>query len=203
MPRIAGRQVHRSNVSASTSEEYFRISIFVPLLDDVIADMGAREKFFEKLFVNQVLPLKICSHSNESLQQLSKNIAEVIIPFCDDNVELIATQLFHELQIWQCKWESESKINDIDIVFALCDVNIFPLLSKTFGLFAALPISVATAERSFSTLRRLKTWLRSTMQQERLNGLALLHIHRDIELNVNEVIDFFATKKKRHDDFTL
>lgn len=46
-------------------------------------------------------------------------------------------------------------------------------------LLLVLPASSATAERSFSALRRLKSYLRSTITQERLNYLMLLHYHRE------------------------
>ena len=82
-------------------------------------------------------------------------------------------------------------------------MDIFPTISKLLGIYAALAISIATAERSFSTLRQLKSYLRSTMLQDRLCGLALLHIHRDISLNSNDVIDHFASKKKRAMEFVL
>ena len=42
-----------------------------------------------------------------------------------------------------------------------------------------MPASNATSERSFSALRRVKTYLRSTMTQCRLNNLMVLHVHRD------------------------
>ena len=38
-----------------------------------------------------------------------------------------------------------------------------------------MPVSAATAERSFSLLKRLKTWLRNTMMQDWLIGLALMN----------------------------
>jgi hypothetical protein len=43
-----------------------------------------------------------------------------------------------------------------------------------------VPCSNATAERSFSELRRLKIWLRTTMSQERLNHLAVLNVHQNM-----------------------
>ena len=46
-------------------------------------------------------------------------------------------------------------------------------------LLLVLPASSATAERSFSALRRLKSYLRSTITQERLNYLMLLNYHRE------------------------
>jgi hypothetical protein len=42
-----------------------------------------------------------------------------------------------------------------------------------------VPMTSATAERSFSTLRRIKTYLRQTMGQQRLNDVMLLHIHKE------------------------
>ncbi|CAI6349937.1 unnamed protein product [Macrosiphum euphorbiae] len=67
----------------------------------------------------------------------------------------------------------------------------------------ALEVLVAMAEMSFSTLRRLKTWLRTRMIEDRLNGLALMHIHRDISIDIEQVIDRFAKNKNRKLDFVL
>ena len=46
-------------------------------------------------------------------------------------------------------------------------------------------------ERSFSTLKRLKSWLRSSMSEDRLNGLAL-NVHKEIEINIADIINKFA-----------
>ena len=42
-----------------------------------------------------------------------------------------------------------------------------------------MPATNATSECSFSALRRVKTYLRSTMMQERLNHLLVLHMHKE------------------------
>lgn len=57
---------------------------------------------------------------------------------------------------------------------------------KVVKLLLVLPASAATAERTFSCLRRLKTWLRSTMTQKRLNHLAILSVHRDIAKSIDD-----------------
>ena len=44
-------------------------------------------------------------------------------------------------------------------------------------LLLVMPATNATSERSFSALRRIKTYLRTTMIQMRLNSLMVLHIH--------------------------
>ena len=64
-------------------------------------------------------------------------------------------------------------------------------------IFVVLPVSVAECERSFSTLKRLKTYLRSTMGQERLVGLVLMSIHRDIRLSPEELVEQFMQQPKR------
>ncbi|KAJ8930009.1 hypothetical protein NQ314_017246 [Rhamnusium bicolor] len=56
---------------------------------------------------------------------------------------------------------------------------------------------LASAERSFSALKRLKTWLRNRMTQERLLGLAFLHIHLDLNIDIENVMNRFAKLKRR------
>ena len=51
-------------------------------------------------------------------------------------------------------------------------------IDKLLLLYFTFPVTTSTAERSFSTLRRIKTYLQSTMNACRLNNLLLLHIHR-------------------------
>jgi hypothetical protein len=62
-------------------------------------------------------------------------------------------------------------------------------------LLLVLPSSSCSAERSFSTLRRLKTYLRSNMTAKRLNAVAVLNIHKDCTdaLDLNAVLREFVT----------
>lgn len=54
-----------------------------------------------------------------------------------------------------------------------CDREVFPCIYKLLKILITVPLSTSTNERSFSTLRRLKTYLRNTTGEDRLNGLAL------------------------------
>ena len=63
--------------------------------------------------------------------------------------------------------------------------SIFSEVEKLVSLILCLPISAASAERSFSSLRRMKTWMRSTMSQRRLTQMAILSVHRDRLQNVD------------------
>ena len=46
-------------------------------------------------------------------------------------------------------------------------------------------------------MRRLKTYTRSTMISERLNGIALMHVHQEIVPDIEKVIDLFAVTNRR------
>ena len=52
-------------------------------------------------------------------------------------------------------------------------------------------------ERSISVLRLLKTYLRSTMGQERMTSLALMYIHRDMEVKETDIVSDFARSHPR------
>ncbi len=51
---------------------------------------------------------------------------------------------------------------------------------KLMKLILVMPATKATSERSFSALKRVKTYLRSSMTQTRSNHLMLLHVHKEI-----------------------
>jgi hypothetical protein len=62
---------------------------------------------------------------------------------------------------------------------------------------AILLVSIATPERSFSCLKRIKTYLRNTTGQEMLNGLASMNIHKDINVSINEVFEEVFKKTRK------
>ena len=69
--------------------------------------------------------------------------------------------------------------------------QLHPNLYAIFKVLLTMPVSTASAERSFSILRRLKTYVRNTKSQEYLTGLTLMHIHRNINVDINRVINEF------------
>ena len=82
----------------------------------------------------------------------------------------------------------ETKVLKVTLIRTICDVmNAIPAcktmlneVSKLLNIFLTIPVTTATAERTFSTLRRLKSYLRSTLTQPNLNNFMLLHSHKDI-----------------------
>ena len=78
--------------------------------------------------------------------------------------------------------------------------ELYPSISTVLLILYTMPASTATMERSFSVLRRLKTYL-TTMLQDRLTSLTVLHVHRDIDIDIDRVMRSFTLGKPRHIDF--
>ena len=75
----------------------------------------------------------------------------------------------------------------------------YPNLAILFRILGTISVSTAGAERSFSKLKLIKNYLRSTMGEERLSGLGLISMERDLadSLDFDKVIDRFSNSKKR------
>ena len=69
----------------------------------------------------------------------------------------------------------------------LCEVD------KLLLLYLTIPVTTATAERSFSSLRRVKIYLRNTMSAFKLNNLLLMHVHqnRTDNLDLDKIANAF------------
>ncbi|KAF0773673.1 Uncharacterized protein FWK35_00000090, partial [Aphis craccivora] len=94
-----------------------------------------------------------------------------------------------------------------DVVNLMKSENVCVMLSefsKLLQIALTILISSCTAEKSFSALRRLKTFLRSTMTQNRLNDIAILHVHRNEDVDIEKVANTFINKAKvRQNTFEL
>lgn len=102
-------------------------------------------------------------------------------------------------------------IKQVTSLRTLCDIIndvsrskvMFSEVFRLLCLVLTIPVTSATAERTFSVLRRLKTFLRSSMSQPRLNHTMLLHIHksRTDQLNLVEVAKEFVSINNRRQTF--
>lgn len=76
--------------------------------------------------------------------------------------------------------------------------DFYPNVHTVVKVLLTMPVSTASAERSFNCLRRLKTYLRNTMTDKRLSGLALMNIHHDIPIESEAILqEFNATGRCR------
>lgn len=71
--------------------------------------------------------------------------------------------------------------------------SMFPTLNNALQIALTLPVSSATTERTFSKLKIIKTRLRTTMNNKRLEDLMLITCEQDLYKNSNKVLEIFAS----------
>ena len=133
--------------------------------------------------------------------------------FSDTNLNR-AQDIKEELKLWINIWtgvhEKRQKMKDTqratcapipDNAFQAlnkCNSALFPNINSLFITLCTLPFNSVECGRNGSALKRLKTYLRSTMGQSRLNGLALLYIHKDIKVDSKKVVRWFFLKSRKN-----
>jgi hypothetical protein len=211
-PRISKLQKNRPNFKCDSPEDYYRVSVYIPLVEHILEDLKAR--FSEETLGLHNLAVFVPAATEKRTPQEEENCCLEVV--CKryyslagfHSSSLMLFQLKGEIQSWMATWkirhEQKQTIpkNALD-AFLSCDKEVYPIIHLMLKVLASLPVSIASAERSFSSLRRLKTWLRSTMTEERLVGLALLNIHRDIPVDVSNVITRFSKSGNHRLDFIV
>ena len=75
-----------------------------------------------------------------------------------------------------------------------CDSDAYPNISVLLKIAGTVAVTPCECDRSGNVLKRLNTYLRASMRQERLSGLALMHINYDSEISVDRVMSIFVKK---------
>ncbi|XP_050516144.1 52 kDa repressor of the inhibitor of the protein kinase-like [Diabrotica virgifera virgifera] len=190
-PRLASKQTQRSNVQTDSVQDYFRITIYIPYIDLFLTHIQDRFLNHRKILSNFacLFPNKMKNFNEESCAQLFEPYSSILR---DDSRDIWVD----EVKLWRQRIAGKNVKNSLEAL-DVCNGDAFPNVHQMLRILAVLPVTTATNERSFSTLRRLKTYLRSTMSEDRLNGLASLNIHRDVEVDPQRVLEkFFSTPRR-------
>ena len=81
------------------------------------------------------------------------------------------------------------------------DHEMYPNFHMLPSICAKIPATSCQCGRSGSVLKRLHTFLRTSMGPPRLSALALLHVNHDVNIDIEIAIDIFARKKERDLEF--
>ncbi|XP_045797781.1 zinc finger MYM-type protein 1-like [Trifolium pratense] len=179
-----------------SEEESFRVNYFLYLVDQAVVSLKTRfeqyqqyESIFGFLFSSQNLQLLDDATLNSCCSNLEERLKH------NEQFDVVGKELCVELRLLRNMLPG-GKMGPIDILNFLKGMNCFPNTIIAYRILLTIPVTVASAERSFSKLKLLKSYLRSTMLQERLNGLALIAIENNLldDIQYEDLIDEFASK---------
>lgn len=172
-PRQCSRQTHRSNIPSFSVMDYWKTTIAIPFLDHIIMELtnrfdGSKRAHFE-LF--SLIPELAKDMNVEEIQNILYSKWHHILPAPDS--------LYSELNRWKfaCQSNIENPLSITAVLATICDAMLYPNVRELLMILCVLPVGSVQAERSFSCLRRIHSWLRNSMTVHRLGNLAVIAMH--------------------------
>ena len=105
-----------------------------------------------------------------------------------------------EITFWMKKWENVPKSqggSTLATAIKEYDEDHFPNIFELLKIACTLPVTSCECERSFSAMRRYRTWLRSNMKTERLTALTIMNVHREVEVDYEKIVQLFLRLRPR------
>jgi hypothetical protein len=187
----------RNEDTSSHPQHNARVNVMLPVLDRITSEL---ERRFSEHNCSLMKGIQALTPRNSKKFLNEPDVMEFAKIYSLNQDDLV-----HEIH--QLRRLIERKQPERGEMKGLMDVYIFlapykDAFSEMYNLYkiaAVLPVSSAACERSFSAMRCIKTYLRSTMANQRLSNLAVLYIEssRAKALNLDTVVDIFATKSRR------
>ena len=203
---LAPRSYQRRHGRSLLEPEAFdREQVFLPFLRELRTNVNDRLSVFGQLrikILTQLRPEHITS-ANCCTAELYKQLKETFVDRLPQPM-----QLFGEIERWkkECMYlvgQPHYAHMWIQDLLVTCDPILYPNIHFLLVFLATLPVTTSSAERSFSALKRIKSYCRSTMTEKRLNGLAAAFIHKDVPINPTKILECYVQKNKRRFDFGL
>ena len=200
--RVDGRSKSSEPYHATTPKEHYRI-IYFEVLDVMISSV--KERFCQasyEIFANlESFLLQNVNHPEQNNEELERSISEIY----GDDIDLAAFKVESNILRTILKTKPVS-FRDVYKEIKICakgEPGVIPNIVHTIKLLLVNPATSCTPEQSFSTARRLKTWLRATMKRKRFNSLAVLHIHKEMTdgIDLTEVGNEFVSAREGRQNY--
>nr|CAI5866245.1 unnamed protein product [Callosobruchus analis] len=176
--------------------------IFAQIFDTIIVQLETR---FADLSVLQFFDLVNCDNFSSFSKEFPNSLLDILIeqyPIFDH------ISLKNELSVLYSDKDllggAKCAKDMLLFIFNYYLKSCLPELYKLLSLVLSIPVTSASVERSFSALKRMKTYNRSKMTQDRLSGLSLTAIEKHLVSELKEtdnfydnVINYFANSKNR------
>lgn len=183
-------QSHYLEEQPIRSQDQFRNRVYYTAIDIILQEL--RNRFGE---FSPVLEAMDALHPESDSFLENKKLVALALHY-NINVDNLNAEL--KVLVNTIKQYEEKKRVKIRTIMEFLDLLeeyqiVFSETYKLAVISVTIPVSSAACERTFSCLRRIKTYLRNKMTDERLTHLAIINIERSVakSLDLERVIDEF------------
>ena len=175
-------------------KELFKVETFYLICDTLHSEIKRRSVVYDQVLQNFLIFVYL-DLSEEKFAQCVSNLVE---NYKDDINQLVfkdeVEQFLHFVKLEKILTLSEMYASILDGL-----TSTFPNVEIILNFFLTIPIANASGERSFSILKRVKNYLRTSLGQIKLNHLAIMAIEGDLlkKINYDSLIDSFSRNKSR------
>ncbi|CAI6352559.1 unnamed protein product [Macrosiphum euphorbiae] len=186
--------------SKETTVEYsdFKVKTYFVVLDQLRSQLEKRNEKYENLLKNYNFFFKLTEMTSIKVR---KNAEILQNEYKDDLSTLFANECVHfRSHLLSIGDEAPKTIQDMCGVLRKNDlIGMYPYIDVSLRMLLCTPVSNCLTERSFSCLKRVKTYLRSCISAERLSDLAIMNIEFDVtaKIEFDDIINEFATLQSR------
>jgi len=190
---------------STNEEECFVNDFFLPILYQGIVSINQRftqldhfNNYFGFLF---------------DIGNLSTADSDILLKSCHDlqimlqigeNMDISGAELYDELCLLsEIIDKGTSPLRVLQKILWNSVGDVYPNVAIALRIMLTLPVTTATAERSFSKLKLAKNYLRTTLSQEKTTNLAIISVEHEIvdRFDLDDVIETFADLKSRKVNF--
>ncbi|XP_063794591.1 zinc finger MYM-type protein 1-like [Pseudophryne corroboree] len=202
--RLAGEQA--SDAGLSLQEENKRAMF--ECIDRFLSELQIRSRAIQEIsaMFEAVQAKSLISATDEQLKVSVPKLTTFYDELSEDSLLIEIPRLRRHLKAANIDLEKAKDWPILDVLKFIAEwdfVESLPNLLLSLKLFLTICVSVASCERSFSKLKLIKNYLRSTMGQSRLSNLAILSVESELakDIDFDEVIHRFAALKARKGKF--
>lgn len=171
-----------NDVPNESPYEHWRRGSYIPIMDCIISNFN--------ICVNLPFAVAVDAFINLKFDEAGEFIDHYI-----DIWQIDKTILLAEGTVMKNLLKTKGVVCNLENLKIYVKEDITPNLFRLLQVAIGLPISSAGCERSFSAMRRIKTWLRTSMLQDRFSALALLNIENNLvkkTVSAEKVLERFA-----------
>ena len=177
--------------SMSTSQE-LKVNLYYPILDKFLTELN---QCFSGTSIGIMKAIQACCPQSKTFLD-TDHLQPLVSTYSLDQVSLSMETTIAKRTL-SGKIESMQSISELFLELQPLRVA-FPTLHKLIQIALTICVTSAECERCFSALKRIKSYLRSSMTEERLVDSASISIERDFaqEMSIEEIIDQFSASDR-------